>query len=57
MSVYKHSQKFLEKKLKKIKKQINKLEKQKEKLTAMYLNTFPKEVIEIIKEQEEQEKE
>ena len=57
MSVYKHSQKFLEKKLKKIKKQINKLEKQKAKLTAMYLNTFPKEVIEIIKEQEEQEKE
>lgn len=47
--IYSHSSKFIEKKLKKLNKQISKLEKEKKKLTNMYISSFPKEMIELVK--------
>ena len=55
MSTYKHSQKFLEKKLQKVKKELVRLQKEKIKLTEQYLKTFPKEMIELVREQKENE--
>lgn len=51
----KHSQDFIFKKLQRVKKQIIRLQQERVKLTNQYLSMFPKEVMNILKDEIEQQ--
>lgn len=55
MKRIKHSQDFILKKLQRVKKQIVRLQQERVKLTNQYLSMFPKEVMNILKAEIEQQ--